>query len=172
VIAMQILVVYGTKHGSTGEVAEAIADRLRTHGIDVDCGPAANVEELEGYDAVVVGGALYMGRWHADAQAFLKRHSTSLSGKPVAVFAMGPQTTGTADIEGSRRQLARALQRIRTVEPVTTAIFGGVVDPDTLRFPFNRMAAADARDWGAIELWADALPALLSVSRAGVTSSA
>jgi menaquinone-dependent protoporphyrinogen oxidase len=162
--AMRILVAYATKHGSTEEVAQAIADRLRTHGFDVDCEPAANVEDLEAYDAAVVGGALYMGRWHADARAFLRRCSATRTGKPVAVFAMGPQTTGAADVESSRKQLERALERIPNVEPVATAIFGGVVDPTKLRFPFSRMPPVDARDWGAIEAWADALPALVGGS--------
>jgi hypothetical protein len=31
--------------------------------------------------------------------------------------------------------------------------FGGVVDPARLRFPFNRLSAADTRDWDAIESW-------------------
>ena len=34
------------------------------------------------------------------------------------------------------------------------AIFGGVIRPDALRFPFNRMPACDARDRDAIRAWA------------------
>jgi menaquinone-dependent protoporphyrinogen oxidase len=32
--------------------------------------PAHEVAGAGGYDAVVLGGALYMGRWHADAKRF------------------------------------------------------------------------------------------------------
>ena len=35
------------------------------------------------------------------------------------------------------------------------AIFGGVVDPAKLHFPFSHMDATDARDWDAIHTWAD-----------------
>ena len=45
----------------------------------------------------------------------------------------------------------------RQLEPASVAIFGGVIDPAKPDFPFNRIAAADARDWDAIRSWADSL---------------
>jgi menaquinone-dependent protoporphyrinogen oxidase len=159
----RVLVAYGTSHGSTHEVAKAIGGRLRNRGVDVDVEPAAAVESLDAYAGVVLGGAIYMGRWHADARDFLKRHGAKLAAMPVAVFGMGPQTTSSNDFESSRRQVQRALSKAPDLEPRTTAIFGGVVDPEKLRFPFNRMAATDARDWAAIEAWADELPAALGL---------
>jgi len=47
-------------------------------------------------------------------------------------------------------------------EPVSVTIFGGVVDPEQLGFPFSRMPASDARDWGAIRAWADEVAAALA----------
>ena len=67
---------------------------------------------------------------------------------------MGPRTLEAKDVAASRAQLDRALTR---VEPVSMAIFGGVIRPDALRFPFNRMPACDARDWDAIRAWAHEL---------------
>jgi len=155
----RILIAYATKHESTREVAEAVAERLRVHGLDIELRAARDVRVLDDYGAVVLGGALYMGRWHDEARGFLKRHRVKLAGMPVAVFGLGPRTMSETDVEGSRKQLEHALARVPEVEPVATAIFGGVVDPAKLSFPFNRMAAIDARDWTAIEAWADELPA-------------
>jgi hypothetical protein len=45
------------------------------------------------------------------------------------------------------------------LEPLSVAIFGGVVDPAKLPFPLNRMPASDARDWAAIEAWAEEVAA-------------
>jgi menaquinone-dependent protoporphyrinogen oxidase len=153
------LVAYASKHGSTREVAERVAEVMRRSGLDVDVMPAANVGHLRGYDPVVLGGALYTGRLHKDARSFLARHRDALSVRSVAVFAMGPRTNEPADVAGSRAQLDRTLAKTPEIEPVSVAIFGGVVDPDKLRFPFNRMPASDARDWPAIEAWAAALTA-------------
>jgi menaquinone-dependent protoporphyrinogen oxidase len=151
----RVLVTYATRKGSTKEVAEAIALRLGGHGIVVELQPASGVHDLEGYDGVVLGGALYMGRVHPDARKLLKRFRDRLEELPLAVFAMGPLTTSEKDVAGARKQLDGALAKTPEIEAVAVAIFGGVVVPDRLRFPFNKMPTADARDWEAIRAWAD-----------------
>ena len=158
----RILVAYATKHGSTLEVAEAIASALRNRGHQVDVEPAADVRALDGYSAVVLGGALYVGRYHQDAVRFLKRHADALNGIPLAVFAMGPKTLADAEVSSSRKQLDRALEAVPELTPAAVAIFGGVVDPSKLRFPFTRMPASDARDWDAIDAWAHEFAALFA----------
>jgi hypothetical protein len=45
------------------------------------------------------------------------------------------------------------------VPRISTAIFGGVVDPSKLHFPFKKMPASDARDWDLIDRWAHELGA-------------
>ena len=150
-----VTVAYATRAGSTGEVAERVARRLRAAGFDVDVRPAAEVIDLDAADAVVLGAALYMGRLHADARAFLRRHRTRLGKLPVAVFAMGPRTLEEDDVAAARTQLEAGLRKVPEIRPVLDGIFGGVLDPAKLRFPLNRLPAFDARDWAAIDAWAD-----------------
>jgi menaquinone-dependent protoporphyrinogen oxidase len=152
-----ILVAYATKHESTHEVATELAERMRIGGATVDVRPASEVGMLAPYGAVVLGGALYAGRWHRDARRFLARHRDELRPLPLAVFAMGPLEMEPADVDASRRQLDRALAKEVDLVPVSVRIFGGVIDPAKLRFPFTHMPAADARDWEAIGAWADEL---------------
>lgn len=161
-MAPSILVTYATKHGSTREVAEAISRTLEDEGLGVHVKPVVDVEDPGAYDGVVLGAALYMGRPHADARRFLKRYHTALSTIPVAVFAMGPLTTDTDDVAGSEKQLDRALAAVSDIVPVSTAIFGGVVKPDELHFPFSQWKASDARDWTAVEQWAREVGSLLA----------
>jgi menaquinone-dependent protoporphyrinogen oxidase len=153
-MADSILVAYATKHGSTREVADSVAETLREHGLDVETLPAAQVDELSHYDGVVLGGSLYMGRWHPDALDFLKRNQAALAAQPVAVFAMGPRTMEAKDVAGAQAQLDAALAKVTGPDPFAVTVFGGVVDPSKLRFPLNRMQASDARDWEAIHAWA------------------
>ncbi len=159
-----ILVAYASAHGSTRQVAEAIGRRLVDRGLDVDLAPAGEVDDLGPYDGVVLGAALYAGRLHRDARRFLRRHHEELARRRFAVFAMGPATMSEHDVAGSWKQLDAGLAKARDVRSVTTAIFGGVVDPAQLRFPFNRMPASDARDWQAIERWADEVAAALGAT--------
>ena len=156
-MSQPLLVAYATKKESTHEVADAVAARLRELGQEVDVRPAAEVGTLSPYGAVVVGGALYAGRWHRDARRFLATHRDQLASRPVAVFAMGPVKLGEAEVEGARKQLDHALAKEHELAPVSVTIFGGVIDPANFHFPLNRMQAADARDWDAIRSWADSL---------------
>jgi menaquinone-dependent protoporphyrinogen oxidase len=150
-----VLVAYATKHGSTREVAEAVAKRLNSYGIATFVRPAAQVTELEGYESVVLGSAIYMGRLHPDARDFMRRHRSGLAARSFAVFAMGPRTLSDEDVARAHNQLGAALVKESTLHPCTATIFGGVFDPADHRFPFNRIEASDARDWNAIRAWAD-----------------
>ena len=158
-----ILIAYATKHGSTREVAATVADELAVQGFETEFLPAGEVEDLSRYEGVVLGSALYMGRLHRDARRFLKRHESTLSTLPIAVFAMGPQEMVRSQVRSSRQQLDRALAKTPKVRPVDTAIFGGVVDPSELHFPFNKMAQSDARDWDEIGQWAHEVGVVLAM---------
>jgi menaquinone-dependent protoporphyrinogen oxidase len=167
-----VLVTCASKHGSTQEVADAVAQRLRGHDLDVSLLPVGEVETLEGFDAVVLGAALYLGRLHGDARRFLRRWRRELAKLPTAVFAMGPLTLEDAAVTGARKQLAAGLAHVPELHPVETAVFGGVVDPAELHFPFTRMPASDARDWQAIDAWSDQVAAALGSAREAVAATA
>jgi menaquinone-dependent protoporphyrinogen oxidase len=147
------LVAYASKHGSTEAVARAIARTIRDAGHDVEVHRARDVRDVIGYDAVVLGGSLYRARWHSAAVRFVRRNRKSLTRMPFAVFALGPLTLEEKRVSSSRRQLYNALAHLN-VEPDLAAVFGGVIDPQRLRFPFSHMPKTDMRDWDAIEIWA------------------
>jgi menaquinone-dependent protoporphyrinogen oxidase len=153
-MASTTLIAYATKHDSTHQVAELVADILRDDGLEVEVRPAGDVTTLEPYGAVVIGGALYMGRWHRDARHLLSRHRIALAQRPVFVYGMGPLEMVEDQIAGARKQLDHALAKVPEVQPVAVTIFGGVVHPEELHFPFNKMPAGDARDPEAIRAWA------------------
>ncbi|MGW7517724.1 flavodoxin domain-containing protein [Streptomyces sp. NPDC054796] len=78
-----VLVAYGSKNGSTREIAGWIVDALNSAGCEAVAEPAADVRTPAPYDAVVLGGALYAGRWHRDTARFARRHTSVLRGRPV-----------------------------------------------------------------------------------------
>jgi len=158
-MATTVLVAYATKYGSTQEVAEVIATTLREYGCEVEVRPAREVRSLQGYNAVVLGAALYIGRWHADARNFLKRHHTVLSRLPVAIFALGPLDATEKQWQDARTQLNQALAKESWLSPVSIEMFGGVINPAKLHFPFNHMPAGDARNWTVIRSFAESVAA-------------
>jgi len=156
----EILIAYATKHGSTHEVAEAIAGWLAEAGVETHTLPASRVHGLDEYEAVVLGAPLYLGRWHGDARTFVRRHRRALAARPFAAFALGPVEDNGEQWEGARAQLDKALAGL---SPVAVGLFGGAIVPETLHFPFSHLPAGDLRDWDEIERWASALPGLLGV---------
>ncbi|HSF81783.1 MAG TPA: flavodoxin domain-containing protein, partial [Anaerolineales bacterium] len=73
----RILVTYATMAGSTAEVAQAVAEEIAKSGLQVDVLPLDQVQELEGYDGVVVGGPMIMG-WHRASLRFLRLNRRAL----------------------------------------------------------------------------------------------
>ena len=153
-----ILLAYASRYGSTQEVAESIAAELRQGGLEVELQPVQEVKTLDSYDAVVLGAAIYNARWHPDAHQFLSGHQEALWKRPLAIFALGPLSTGEAAMQRSRRQLDKELQKYPRLEPLAIEMFVGKMDPAKLGF-FDRLMtpASDHRDWQAIRLWAKAL---------------
>jgi menaquinone-dependent protoporphyrinogen oxidase len=132
-----------------------LAEERRTTASLLALGPTADAicaADVDAYDAVFLGGSLCMGRWHADARAFLRRHRAALEERALAVFALGPLTLEEGQVAGSRRHLDKTLTRLN-VHPHFVTGFGGAVEPEKLHFPFNRMPQTDARDWAEIEAW-------------------
>jgi menaquinone-dependent protoporphyrinogen oxidase len=159
----RVLIAYASKYGSVEEVAKYVGAVLRDRGAACAVMPVDEVDEAFSYDLVVLGTGLYMGRMHREARRFLKRHREALEHEPFAAFAMGPLSGDTAEKEKVRPQLERSLDRYPGLEPVSIAIFGGVIDPEKLHFPFDHMPAGDHRDWDEIRDFAFALPLEASV---------
>jgi menaquinone-dependent protoporphyrinogen IX oxidase len=86
------LLVYATRHGSTREVADTVAEELRAAFAEVDVREAKAAPGPSGYDAVVIGGPMIMG-WHKDARKYVKRHKDQLAAVPFALFVTAASLT-------------------------------------------------------------------------------
>jgi menaquinone-dependent protoporphyrinogen oxidase len=157
-----ILVSYATRYGATQEVAETITAELREAGFEVELQPMSEIKRLDNYSAVVLGAAIYNGRWHPGAHQFLSQQQEALSQRPVAIFALGPLSTSDAAMLRSRRQLDKELEKYPWLKPATLEMFVGKIDPAKLSF-FDRLvtSASDHMDWEAVRAWANALPTQL-----------
>jgi len=160
----RVLVAHASKYGSVEEVARFVGAVLRDEGASCDVVAARNATDLKGYDVVVLGTGLYMGRLHRDARRFLRRHHDELASMPFGVYALGPLSNDQEEKDKVRPQLERGLERYPELEPFAAQIFGGVIEPEKLSFPFNRMPAGDHRDWDEIRSFALSVPIRVTVT--------
>lgn len=165
----RILVAYVTKHETTREIADAIADTLRGEGLDVEAVPAGKVTSVAGYDAVVIGSPIYMGKILKEAKQFVDHFADALQEKPVAAFVVGMSCKDLTD--ENRRKVKAAM------EPITARIrirgemgmFAGRMNPSYipvlgLFMRYDEAKTEDARDWEAIRVWTGRLPASLGIA--------
>ena len=90
---VRVLVAAASRHGATAELAEAIADGVRSglpEAAEVVVRRARDVDDVAGYDAVVLGSAVYFGHWLEEAHDLLLRYAVPLWERPVWLFSSGP----------------------------------------------------------------------------------
>jgi menaquinone-dependent protoporphyrinogen oxidase len=174
----KVLVVYGTRYGATEGTSEEIARVLRSERLDVSVVNAGReqVKVASGYDLIVVGSGVRMGKWTGAAQRFLQKLQKELPSKKVAIFvSSGAQTA--EEIENARRQYLEDKASKYGLQPISMAVFGGVYDFNKMFFLFRKTLASlkpkleeggvrevkpgvyDIRDWDAIRAWAKEIAA-------------
>jgi menaquinone-dependent protoporphyrinogen oxidase len=172
-VTMHVLVAYASRHGSTGEIAERIADTLRNSGLYVDLREVASVTETRDYDAFVIGSAAYMHHWMKEATAFVRHNRTVLAQKPVWLFSSGPIGPDPVDSKGVDLKVASIpaeLPELRdAIGPVDFRVFFGAMErgrkpiglaervADMIPVARDNMPYGDFRDWSEIEAWATSI---------------
>jgi len=140
----KVLVAYASKYGSTGGVADAIGKELCNRGVAVDVCLVKNVGDLNPYRGVVVGSAIYMGKWLPEAVDFVERNRGVLRQIAVAYFLVCI-TMGKPTEENRRKVLAYldpVLKEVSQVKPVAIGTFAGALDYSNLSMPMKMIMKA------------------------------
>jgi menaquinone-dependent protoporphyrinogen oxidase len=158
----RVLVAYASKYGSTGGVADAIGKELCSTGAAADVVLIKNAVNLSSYQGVVIGSAIYMGKWMPDAIDFVKQNRDILRQVPVAYFLVC--MTLSQPTEKKRTEVLSymdsILEIVPEVKPVGIGTFAGALDYNNLSGLKKMILKAkgspegDFRDWSAIRAWA------------------
>jgi menaquinone-dependent protoporphyrinogen oxidase len=161
---MAVLVAVASRHGATREIAQAIARALREEGLEVEFADAAEVTDVAEYEAVVLGSAVYLGRWLEPARALVERHAAALAARPTWLFSSGPIGDPPKPEANDAVQIAEIAARVRARDH---RLFAGKLDKTTLGFGERAVVLAfrapegDFRDWDEIAAWAGKIAASL-----------
>jgi menaquinone-dependent protoporphyrinogen oxidase len=165
----RILVAYASREGSTAQIAEAIAETLREAGAEVDARPVKEVHDLGGYDALVLGSAVRIGKVLPEAVRFARRQRSALEALPVTYFVGCDRMR--EDTPQNRRASLAAVRSLQSItEPLSVGLFAGKRDlhnpHPVLRWLLARINVieGDWRDWSQIRTWATELAGKLGLT--------
>jgi len=176
---VRALVAYGTKWGSTAEVAKELASLLESKGcpadlLDLGKKPAA---DLDAYDLVVVGSGIAYGSWSKGALRFLEGNAGTLAKKKLAMFACcGDLLFDPSKSDEYESRYLREVAEKHGLSPFSLGLFGGVIDFDRYSFLVKGILSMrnagkkdmmergidpekpyDFRDWEKIRVWGGSL---------------
>lgn len=153
---MQILVTVASRHGATAEIGSAIASVLRADGHTVHEAPPDEVTDVSGYDAVVLGSAVYTAHWLPAAREMAARLAPELRSRAVWVFSSGLATQPAASANSPHELLAL----MQDIGALGHRAFAGRLLRSELAFAERALIAGarakegDHRDFAAVEAWA------------------
>jgi menaquinone-dependent protoporphyrinogen oxidase len=159
---MRVLVTAASRHNATEDMAEAIADVLRDSltaqlgKATVDVIPADEVVSVDDYDAVVLGSAIYLGKWLKDANILAQEQASALRERAVWLFSSGP--VGDPPLPATEPDFVPRL--IALTGAREHQLFAGRLRQAVLGLGERaalrvvRAPEGDFRDWSAIRDWA------------------
>jgi menaquinone-dependent protoporphyrinogen oxidase len=159
---MNVLVAAASRNGATAEIADAIGRALRERGLSVTVAAPERVGDIGGYDAFVLGSAVYTGHWLQPAREFVERIGPLIAARPVWLFSSGPVGDPSRKLV---QQMGADPVDLPAVRERTNArehrMFAGRLVSEHASFAQRvslhvfRGLEGDFRDWSAIEQWAN-----------------
>jgi menaquinone-dependent protoporphyrinogen oxidase len=172
---VRVLVTVASRHGATAEIGAALARALgecdagRSAGLAVAAVPVQERPDPAPFDAVVLGSAVYAGRWLEPAREYTATHAGLLRTRPTWLFSSGP--IGQPPFPPDEPHDVAPLMQL--VGARGHAVFPGRLDKELLSFGERAMVTAmrapvgDFRDWAAVRSWGEGVAReLAAVTRA------
>jgi menaquinone-dependent protoporphyrinogen oxidase len=122
----KIMIGYGTTEGQTARIADHLAEVIRGRGHEAQ---AVNLKRspevlLDGYDAVIVGGSIHMGKHEEHVVDFVQKNRFRLERLPSAFFSVSLAAHG--DMENARAYVENFQQQTGW-HPTQVGLFGGAL---------------------------------------------
>ncbi|WP_212844899.1 flavodoxin domain-containing protein [Catellatospora sp. IY07-71] len=168
----RVLVAAASKYESTTEIAQAIAKVLGERGFDANAADIDPSVQVEGFDAFVIGSAVYSGHWLQPARWFVQSHAAVLSTHPVWLFSSGPVGEPPMTDEDPVDVTAIAEATLAREHKV----FPGRLEHSRLSIAEQALVVAlrapegDFRDWDAIRSWAEGIADALNAAGPATTT--
>jgi len=121
---MKTLILYASKYGAAGEIANRIAEKMPEATI---CNlKKSEIPQLSNFDCIIIGSSLYAGMIRKEAKEYITQNTTELCKKKLGLFLSGFKP----DNEYFTNNFSADLLKKATA----TAFLGGIFDPEKVGF--------------------------------------
>jgi menaquinone-dependent protoporphyrinogen oxidase len=122
----KIMIGYGTTEGQTARIADHIAEVIRGQGFEVQVLDLKGSQDvgLDGYDAVIVGGSIHMGKHEDHVADFVRKNRATLQRVPSAFFSVSLAAHG--DMANAEAYVANFSEQTGW-HPAQVGFFGGAL---------------------------------------------
>lgn len=152
---IRVLIAYGTTEGHTARIAEYLANVIRGQGHEAN---PVNVERADapdpdGYDAVIVGASIHMGKHERYVQDYVRKNRKTLERLPSGFFSVS--LAAHDETEDARKEVAGYIEKFRQEtgwRPGTVGIFAGALLYTHYGFIKRWIMRKIARDKGSPDL--------------------
>jgi len=131
----KVLIVYGTRYGSTKEVSNKVVDILKEKGIDSS---AINFKDvitenqptLEEYDGIIIGSGIKVGQWTKETKKFIENNLEFFKNSNVVlgVFVSSGLATNPEKIVELKKTYIEDVLNQYEITADLYDVFGGVLD--------------------------------------------
>ncbi len=163
---MTTLILFGSKYGSTKSIAHHIADVAAGKGLSVEVRTPLQEPNLARYDSVIIGSAVYGGRWRRSIRNYIRTNAKALATMPLWVFSVGPLGSPPTPHDLPKD----ATMALDDLGARGHELMPGALDSTHLSFGDKAMIRAlsvkdgDFRDWNAITKWSEQVAADLALT--------
>jgi menaquinone-dependent protoporphyrinogen oxidase len=144
---MKVLIPYGTTEGLTARISEYVADVIRGHGHEADAVDLKGSADPKpnGYDAVIVGASIHMGKHEDYVRDFVRKNRDELGRLPSAFFSVSLAAhDNMEEAEGYIEEFVRETGW----RPAKVGLFGGALLYTHYGFIKRHLMKKIARDKG------------------------
>lgn len=128
---MPTLIAYATRYGCAEKCARMLSEKIKGETTLCDLSKEKNVD-LTPYDAVILGGSMYMGRILAQIPAFCRKYYDTLTRKKLGLYICA-----MAEGEDRQKELAASFPEELRAKALAVECLGGECIIDTLK-PFHK----------------------------------
>lgn len=173
----KVLIVYHSREGQAAKIASRITEVIRARGAEVVLADAADDPDPAGFDGVILGDSIHLGRHSRALRRWIAHHEDRLDWVPTALFQVS--LTSSHDDDEHVAEAHAMVQRLldaTDLDPAVVGLFAGALKYTQYgwvkRSLMRRIAAAEGgdadtstdheyTDWDAVEHFAiDALDAV------------